>query len=194
MRIKQAIVLMIFFRSLSLWGQDVLSLYKIDSVESIAKCYAITSYQFQKRQIGSNEILNSCTDKVIAWLQQAKFSDDDLLKVAEEVRKGHRIEASLPVFKVVALQSKNQAVCDNINLYSAIMAGLKHPVYYPSEEKSDVKAAYQVMDVCFAKASFVDDLQEELDKDDAYLTQNLCQFFMSKNKKVSQCQTQKKSG
>ncbi|MBL7544795.1 MAG: hypothetical protein JNL11_13340 [Bdellovibrionaceae bacterium] len=194
MKIQKKIPILIFFLSLSLYSQDFLSLHKIDSVESISKCYAINPYEFQKKQISSNEILNSCTRKVMSWTKLSVHSESELLDIAEEVRKGHRIEASLPIFKIVAAQSKNRVVCDNMKLYSAIMAGLRHPVHFPSEETSDVKAAYEVMDVCLSHKSFYEDLQEELEKDDAYLTQNLCQFFNSKNKKISQCQMQKNSG
>lgn len=86
MKIKKKIPVLIFFLSLNLYSQDFLSLHKIDSVESVSKCYAINPYEFQKKQISSNEILNSCTSKVISWVKLSLHSKSELLDVAEEVK------------------------------------------------------------------------------------------------------------
>lgn len=179
-------VILILFSFVS-FGQNRVSEYRVNSVASIAGCYSIEPFKFQERQIGASEILNLCTQKVVSWAGTIAKSESQLLKVAEEIQRGHRVESALPVYKLAASNSTNQKVCENSGLYSAIVAGLSHPIGYPSYEQSDVKAAYEVIGVCVKNKQFYSDIIEELDKDEKYLKGNLCEYFKLENKKMSQC-------
>ena len=108
------------------------------------------------------------------------------MAIAGEVRRGHREEASLKVYRVLAEHDKLKASCDESALFSAILRGLAHPADYPSKADSDVANALAVIDACLPSAQFTLDIKDELNDAKPYVAENLCPH-LKKKKIVSSC-------
>src|SRR3954453_17122470 len=87
-------------------GADSLASIKITAPADLEACYAMKPYVLHRKGdsaktehwIDEVEIVNGCTDKAFALAKAHPSDKAMLMQLAEEVRRGHREEASLKVF------------------------------------------------------------------------------------------------
>ena len=167
---------------------------RVSSIEDLEACYAIQPYMLEQqhgekkttRLVEAQEIQEGCTAKAVE-LAKGKSKDPAALKaLAEQVRRGHRAEASLKVFLVAVEADATKGSCVDAELDSALQAALSHPADTPSKKDSDVALALQVVGACLANKQFKADIQEELEQGKSPLPENLCPFLKLK-KVVASC-------
>jgi hypothetical protein len=176
-------------------GADSLESIKINEPGDLEACYAMQPYVLRRdgqaassyHDINEVEIANGCTAKAVALAKAHPNDKAMLMQIAEEVRRGHREEASLKVFRVLAENDKSKASCDESALFNAILAGLRHPAEWPSRADADVSNALAVVDACLASSQFTTDIKDELVHAYPYVNENLCPF-LKKKKVVASCE------
>lgn len=176
-------------------GAESLESIKINAPADLEGCYAIQPYVLHRKGDAANtehwidevEIANGCTAKAVTLAKAHPNDKAMLMQIAEEVRRGHREEASLKVFRVLAENDKSKASCDESALFNAILAGLRHPAEWPSRADADVTNALAVVDACLPSSQFATDIKDELVHAYPYVNENLCPF-LKKKKVVGSCE------
>lgn len=182
-----------FWSSIS-FGAASLENTSVKNADDLAKCFEIQPYVVQqdhaggatKHWVDEGMIASGCTDKAVSLAAEKKGDTKLLQALAEEVRRGSRPEMSLKVFRVAAEADKTKAICDDSELYSALMRGLSHPVDYPSRTDSYFKSARAVIEACLPSKQFVADLKEDAGAGKPYISENLCSI-LKERKLMSSC-------
>jgi hypothetical protein len=160
----------------------------VNSMPSLEKCYLTEPYELvtridekttSKTWMNKNLIAEKCTEKAVSWASSEKGNSQGLLKISELVRRYDRPEESLRVYQVMFSEPKNSSHCENSTFYSTLIQALSHPEDFPSQTDSDFLRAQEIVKLCWSEKSFRKDIQDEVETDKNYVTENLCRIFRS---------------
>lgn len=170
-------------------GQGLsLESYNVNTIEDLSGCFQLKPYELKEQNSTSSrqhfisdfDIQKGCALKGLDLAKKKSSDKAALLQIGEEIRKGYRIEGTLDVYQILVKNDKNKESCSNVQVYSAMTAGLSHPKDYPSEAFSDVKKALVIVGLCLESKTFKQDILDEVATKKPYITDNLCPFLKSK--------------
>jgi len=169
-------------------ASPTLETLRVTDVSSLQTCYSIRPYELKTRTgavttqiVDEDTIARQCTRRAVGLAREKPSDRMLLLELAEEVRKNHRPESSLRVFRVLVENDGSHASCENSEVYAALMQALRHPADYPSATDSDLKVAYSVLDACLKNPQFVTDIRADAGAGKPYVSENLCSYLKARN-------------